>query len=59
LDALDKRIVEATAKKLNLAKQKEETQAWASQKAIMLNQWAKVHEQLNFDVIWEDGRKMF
>jgi hypothetical protein len=59
LDALDKRIVEATAKKINLAKQKEETQAWASQKAIMLNQWAKVHEQLNFDAIWEDGRKMF
>jgi hypothetical protein len=31
LDALDKRIVEATAKKVHLAKQKEETQAWASQ----------------------------
>jgi hypothetical protein len=59
LDVLDHMIAEAASKKKALTKLSEEAKAWAAEKTMMLNQYAKTREHINFDQIWEEGREIF
>jgi hypothetical protein len=59
LDVLDRMIAEATMKKDALAKMREDTKAWACEKTLMLNRYAKTKEPINFEHLWAEGKEIF
>jgi hypothetical protein len=59
LDVLDRMIADASQKKDELAKMREETKKWTAQRTRMLNQYAKTRVQINFEQLWNEGQDIF